>query len=65
MTGDITILDKDGKIIQGVVTSMMMPLKFMTETSFGGREFKLTYSHPRDEGWKDKDKIKGIVLTSN
>ena len=65
MTGDITILDKDGKLIQGTITSTMMPLKFSMETSFGGKEFKLTYSHPRDEGWKDKDKIKGSVLTSN
>jgi hypothetical protein len=65
MIGDIKILDKDGKLVNGKATSSMMPLSFEVETSFGGKNFKLNYTYPRDESWRDKTKTKGIVLTGN
>jgi len=61
MIGEIKIFDKDGKCI-GVVKPEMMPLKFDVETSFGGKNFKLSYSYPRTDGWRDKKETKGIVL---
>ncbi len=63
MTGDISITDKDGNPINGKAVSSMMPLKFEIETTLGDKVFTLHYSHPRDEGRRDMDKIKGIVLT--
>ena len=66
MTGDMKIIDKDGNMVNGRATSAMMPLKFEIETSFGGKTFKLMYSHSRDaESRRDMDKIKGIVLTGS
>ena len=66
MMGDVKITDKDGNAVNGTATSAMMPLKFEIETSFGGKTFKLMYSHSRDaEGRRNMDKIKGIVLTGN
>lgn len=66
MIGTVKITDKDGNPVNGTATSLMMPLKFEVETSFGGKNFKLLYSHARDNGGRrDMDKIKGIVLTGN
>lgn len=62
MTGQIMFTDKDGKTLFTTIKEMM-PIQLTVSGDVGVGEYIIHYSHPREDGIKDKGKIKGVVLT--
>jgi len=64
MQGEIVIKDKDGNEI-GRASASHFPLIAECETFIGERRFIIHFSYmddPERHGWKDRGKVKGIVM---